>query len=656
MMNTVAESYHPKLRADSFFIPGPDGTYFHNALGWYKLTPKIPYALVERVLPFFDGRHSLQMITESLNDVQRRAVTYVLNELKGHGFVRNGSADAEHLNPTLKNTYQAEIAFLEALGENPLERFKNFREARVLVDSPVLLGSTLSAIWSLGLKTGWVSGLTPTELQRLSETRQKIDPEQMLKSAGEFDALRFEQFNLVIQIGHDLQRAQQVAERCAKANVPLVQAVLLPEVAWVQLPDQDHCDPLSLWARSGLIEQSGLRANTILDLKWQGSRGAIIANIVAQHAFRFLSKSTPTGAVFCYEKLSLEGIKHRLSPDMTSQKVDFQTQDQATNYYQRLRETPAISDEDYSTKAAQLIDPRLGVLFELDERDFTQIPLNITEAVVRDARQHGYDGFHVFGVGTDFTTPRVRATKRALELSAATAFDKRHCLMQDEQLLVWGLDLSTQHPELVSANLAFPTIDGASPEHAMPGLASGTSWQDAVEASLISLLLNHTYTQIGTFDQSFSWIDLDLFLTDPQAQRYQQMLCEMNARVEVACLLDKSPIPQVVACLKGEVIAIAADGDPQIAIRRLLERVVQHCQSLLHNEPVYQIMAFPRGIKASWVHGCQMPRAETEVSQCLIAYFQSLGQRVVMVSLNHDPAVQSTGLIIVNGLLLKVQP
>jgi hypothetical protein len=652
-MNTVAESYQPKLRADSFFIPGPDGTYFHNVRGWYKLTPKIPYALVERVLPFLNGIHSAQAITQNLNDVQRKAVNYVLQELSDHGFVRDGSSDPEILRESLAKTYQSELAFLEALGETPVLGFQNFRQARVLIDAPILLESVLGALWGLGLRVGHVMNGDET-LKSIIKARQEIDDEQTAIAQAELEAVTLGDYGLVVQIGSDLSRAHRLAERCAVAKVPLIQAVMLDQGAWIQLPRSGGHDPLSFWERSNLKHQLlNPETNTLGQSDWLDSRGMVIANILAQHAFRFLASKIDADSVFFFERFSLEGTKHRSAPHMIQRMVRPRSLEEAVQDFQILEQTVCVSEEEFSRRAAQLIDPRLGVLSELDEHDFQQIPLNVTEAIARDARHHDQSKLRAYGVGTDFSTPRVRASKRVLELYAATAFDVRLFSGQGDDLEIWSLNLSTQRPELVSAQLAFPTLNGVSPATAMPGLASGMTWEEAVQTALTKLLVHRSRSRLGRVALHVSKLDLNHHLTDALAMRYYSMLGEMQVEVVVGVLLEESPISQFIAFLNEQPIAITANADPQLALRELLEHVLQHQQSLLHNEPAYQIAPITDWVAPIWLETHPLPDTKSEATSPLIGFFEQSGCQPHVVSLDHDPALQSTGLFVVHAILLE---
>ncbi len=645
-MSTVSESYQPKLRTDSFFIPGPDGTYFHNARGWYKLAPKIPYGLVERVMPFLDGTRSMESITQNLNEAQRNAVNYVLQELRDHGFVRDAAPQADLLEPGLKSLYANEIGFLEAMAEQPEVRFKRFREARVLIDAPVLLEFALNALWGLGLKHGAVVNGAPKELERLSELRQYVDTAQNAIRVVSLEALELSPYDLVVQITTDLARAKQLAEHSAAAGVPLVQALLLKDQAWIQLPGLEQREPLSFWGRADLSSNSTSFDGAV----WQGSRGAVMAHVTAQHAFRYLSQTAaPQASAYHFERFSLEATKHRIAPHMNERPVAAHSKGEAAQVFEALLTRVAVSEEEFSKRAAQLIDPQLGVLRELDERDYTQMPLNIAEVIVRDARIGAQD-LCAYGVGTDFTTPRIRASKRGLELYSSTAFDARHGFRNGSSLKVWAFDLIGREPRLIAADLAFPTLRGAHPV-ALSGLASGMTWDEAVEKALIGLLLERTVRYAAQKALKIALLPLSE-LTDPKALRYLGMLERLELEVRIGLVQDEAPIAQIVTWLEGQPIALTANADPQLAIREALERTVQSQQSRLERQAAYDIQPLKGWREPIW-RDATRPSASTSSLARLTDFFAASGWQPHIAVLDHDPAVEATGLIVVQAVLLE---
>lgn len=649
-MTAIPDGYHPKLRPDSFFLPGPDGTYFHNARGWYKLTPKIPYGLVERVLPHFDGSRAFETITGSLNDVQRQAVTYVLQELRDHGFVRDDRDDLPSLDAHLERRHATELAFLEAIGDRPRERFQCFRHARVLVDAGVFSAPILALLWDLGLRHAVLTGREDAALTALVDTRRSVDPEQSVSFRDEHDAIEPDEYDLVVQLSTDPTRARALARRGLEVRFPIVQGVLFEDEAWVQTPDSASPDALSFWERLEAVTTGDEASIVRAERAWRGPRTTAIAGILAQHAFSFLTRvGDLKSAAVHYSRSTLESTKHRVASHSTSQAVPSQQNPWAS--FTALERTEAVDDEAFSRRAAKLIDPKLGVLLELDERDHVQLPLNVTEAVVRDAR--GGTPYRVLGVGTDFTTPRLRATRRALELYAATAVDARRFEASGAEATSWALELTTRQPVDIAATLAFPTLNGASPLE-LRGLASGFTWDEAVQAALVDLLLHETMQRATRETLDFTPHHEALALNDSPSVRFLEMLRLMRFEVQLGLIASTSPIAQCLVWLNGQPVALNAHADARLAVRAALERSVRFAQSRLNDQPALA----PASLEGWQSPRCleptdALPEAVVNPTERLIRHFASDGRQVCIVPLDHDPAVRSTGLFVVQGVLLE---
>jgi hypothetical protein len=629
-MNAIPDGYHPKLRTDSFFLPGPDGTYFHNARGWYKLTSKIPYGLVERVIPHFDGTRSVATITQPLTDPQRQAVTFVLKELRDHGFVRDDREDLPALDAHLERRYAAELAFLEACGDRPRERFQRFRHARVLIDGGVIAAPVLELLWDLGLRHAAWTGGDDTALQALIGARRTLDPEQGLTLMDERATIELREYDLVVQLSADPVRARALAHRALEAGVPVVQGVLFQDDAWVQTPDSASPDAVSFWER--------LEAVTTRD----EPQVALI-----ERDLGFVGDAKP--AAVRYERATLESTKHRVSAHALSQMA--QPTRAARTFLETLSTVDAVNDEGFSRRAAKLIDPKLGVLSELDERDHVQLPLNVSEAVARDAR--GGMPFRVLGVGTEFTTPRLRATRRALELYAATAVDVRRFGNSGGHPSLWAFELTTREPVQIAATLAVPTLNGASPLE-LSGLASGFTWDDAVQAALVGLLEDETTRRASREPLAISPLGESLLLDDEPSRRFLEMLRLMHFEVELGLVASDTPMAQCLISLDGRAVALNAHADARLAVRGALEQGVRFAQSRLNAQPALAPASLegwrsPRRLESRQ----SLPGAVADPTGCLVRHFAVQGQRVCVVPLDHDPAVRSTGLIVVHGLLIQ---
>jgi len=142
----------PKLKGDTFFIPMPDGIYFRNNQGSLKIKGKVIYRWVESLAPYLTGEHTLTKITAGLDSEKQAMVTDLVNTLLTNGFLKDLSQDLPHqLSQTERETYAAEIAFIDSFCDSAASRFERFREQQVLL---IGSGLTMTGLVHASLKAG----------------------------------------------------------------------------------------------------------------------------------------------------------------------------------------------------------------------------------------------------------------------------------------------------------------------------------------------------------------------------------------------------------------------------------------------------------------------------------------------------------------------
>src|SRR5262249_41533406 len=94
----------------------------------------------------------------------------------------------------------------------------------------------------------------------------------------------------------------------------------------------------------------------------------------------------------------------------------------------RLGEGGRVDAEEFSQRAVACLQPRLGVLGEVTERDFTQVPLAVSQVQVSDpVLLLGADAPLPVAVGADLSLAQARraAVLRGLALYASLMVDPR---------------------------------------------------------------------------------------------------------------------------------------------------------------------------------------------------------------------------------------
>lgn len=86
-----------KVNRDTWFLPDPNGgAYFRNNSGSFRIKGSSIAQWFEKLLPMFNGEHSLEDLTKGLQAPYRKRVYEIGETLYKNGFVRDVSRDHPH--------------------------------------------------------------------------------------------------------------------------------------------------------------------------------------------------------------------------------------------------------------------------------------------------------------------------------------------------------------------------------------------------------------------------------------------------------------------------------------------------------------------------------------------------------------------------------
>ncbi|MCF8564236.1 bacteriocin maturation protein [Alicyclobacillus tolerans] len=143
-----------KVKADTFFVSDPSGhVYFRNNEGAFRMEGQSISLWIERLMPAFDGTHTLDELTAGLPEPHRNRVYQIAAVLLENGFIRDVSQDKEcQLSAAILQRFASQVEFLDQFGGSGAHRFQNYRGTRVLaVGSGNLLEALVSALFESGL-------------------------------------------------------------------------------------------------------------------------------------------------------------------------------------------------------------------------------------------------------------------------------------------------------------------------------------------------------------------------------------------------------------------------------------------------------------------------------------------------------------------------
>lgn len=153
-MSKLTPSARLQVKADTFFLPVPnDGVYFRNNVGTFHMKGEMIFRWLEKLIPMFNGEHTLAELTDGLSGPHRHRVYEIAEVLRQKGFARDASQDRPHvLSEETVHRYAGQIAFLESFGDSAAYRFQCYRQAKVLaVGFGPMFASLVSALLESGL-------------------------------------------------------------------------------------------------------------------------------------------------------------------------------------------------------------------------------------------------------------------------------------------------------------------------------------------------------------------------------------------------------------------------------------------------------------------------------------------------------------------------
>ena len=476
----------PKLKGDTFFVPMPDGIYFRNNQSSLKIKGKVIYRWVESLAPYLNGEHTLTKITAGLDSEKQALVNDLVNTLLTKGFLKDLSQDLpHHLSPTERETYAAEIAFIDSFGDSAAARFEHFREEQVLL---IGSGLTMTGLVHASLKCGLrqVAVITTPECETDTRRHQeyldlfhKGDPRQTLKkiaapvweNEAEVQAI-LQPYDTIIHVSDRpmLARARMLNRLCVIHKKTLLQAIIVDDHAWIGplVRGQGQAAvPMGCWECAMLRLQGNLtnmrEQLPLYDFQDQTTApisrfvalptAAFVANLLGFEVFKSVTEAGPVETKGNLIEVNLETLctqKHSFMPHplcRTCQHPEPRTESQFLDTLRQLEqvqggkdvEQSSPDDDLFSKQAATCFETRLGLFSSLDEGDLVQLPLSVCKAVVSNPmpQEQAENPLAVLGFGFTFATARKRAAERACEIYAASLMDRR--LLPPAQIVGTGL-------------------------------------------------------------------------------------------------------------------------------------------------------------------------------------------------------------------------
>ncbi|WP_285767350.1 putative thiazole-containing bacteriocin maturation protein [Peribacillus sp. SI8-4] len=327
-MVKLTPSMRLKVKRDTFFFPEPNkGVYFRNNTSSFRMEGSTIVQWIEKLLPMFNGDHSLRELTDGLPGPYRSRVMEIAEVLYRNGFVRDVSQDRPHqLSDQVLIAYASQIEFLESFGDSGASRFQAYRKEKALaIGSGPLFLSLVAALLESGLPKFhiFITDTVRTNKQRLEEViahARSIDDEVAIEEVvpaekGWQEVIQpFDSVLYVSQEG-DIEELRELHSICRKEGKVLFPAVVLDQVGLA--------GPLVSPQSTGCWESAWQRLHqTVFDGKGESASssstaGAMLANVMVFEWFKKTAGVTTAeqdNQFYLLDMETLEGGWHPFLP------------------------------------------------------------------------------------------------------------------------------------------------------------------------------------------------------------------------------------------------------------------------------------------------------------------------------------------------------
>lgn len=384
-----------KVKRDTFYLPDSQGgVYFRNNVSSFRMEGGTIYQWIEKLMPMFNGEHTLEDLTEGLTALYQSRVYEIGETLYKNGFVRDASKDRPHrLQAKVLEKYASQIEFIENFVNSGAYRFQEYRQAKVLaVGSGPLMVSLVSALLESGLPKFhfMVTDSIPTNRLRINElvkNADKADSEVEVKEISFEKGVGEDYWKEVVQPydwilyvsqNGNIEELRDLNLVCKEEKKAFLPALCLDQVGLagpLVHPDSEGCWE-SAWRR---IHRSTLKEDQRLQT-YSSTVGAVLANVTVFEFFKKVTGivgSVQSNQIYLLDLETLKGdwisfiphplVKNRsVSPRLVEDLDGMLKQE-------RSKKEPSINLFEYFSL---LTSEETGIFHTWEERNLQQLPLS----------------------------------------------------------------------------------------------------------------------------------------------------------------------------------------------------------------------------------------------------------------------------------------
>ncbi|MCY8410031.1 putative thiazole-containing bacteriocin maturation protein [Bacillus haynesii] len=383
-MTHLTASARLKVNRDTWFLPDPNGgAYFRNNSGSFRIKGSSIAQWIEKLLPMFNGEHSLEDLTKGLQAPYRKRVYEIGETLYKNGFVRDVSRDHPHkLESSVLKTYEAQIEFIESFADSGAYRFQLSRQTKVLAAGT---GSFLTKLVRSLIDSGFsriraivtdASGHALDELAEISERTESGLEIGFAETQHWREAVRSADWILYVSDRGFTDELRDLQTFCLEENKGFIPGICLKQVGLAGPVFQQHGDGCfeAAWRR---LHRSALHEDRTLGTFPLAGKD-MLANVIVFELMKASAELEPLSKknqVYLLDLATLEGGWHAFlpHPDFSYGKDSAEL---ICDLEAKLSERPGRETESRLFQCfTELTSPVTGIFHLWEEKHLRQLPL-----------------------------------------------------------------------------------------------------------------------------------------------------------------------------------------------------------------------------------------------------------------------------------------
>lgn len=383
-MTHLTASARLKVNRDTWFLPDPNGgAYFRNNSGSFRIKGSSIAQWFEKLLPMFNGEHSLEDLTKGLQAPYRKRVYEIVETLYKNGFVRDVSRDHPHkLESSVLKTYEAQIEFIESFADSGAYRFQLSRQTKILAAGT---GSFLTKLVRSLIDSGFsriraivtdASGHALDELAEISEQTESGLEIGFAETQHWREAVRSADWVLYVSDRGFTDDLHDLQTFCLEENKGFIPGICLKQVGLAGPVFQQHGDSRfeAAWRR---LHRSALHEERTLGTFPLAGKD-MLANVIVFELMKAAAELEPLSKknqVYLLDLATLEGGWHAFlpHPDFSCGKDSAEL---ICDLEAKLSEHPGKETESRLFQCfTELTSPVTGIFHLWEEKHLPQLPL-----------------------------------------------------------------------------------------------------------------------------------------------------------------------------------------------------------------------------------------------------------------------------------------